>query len=174
MPIIENHRIVNDPWLHLDDTTGISARSMVIVPLEKLEAVLMVWPAGHRGLGVNLPNDARADALAPHLSRLDIVTVDFPAFTDGRAFSQARSLRHTHGFSGTIRARGRFIPDQYAMLLQSGVDSFEVDDRFTQEEWVKQARAVPSTYQRDYAGAAGLGTRAFAEAASWSEQPHYG
>ena len=174
MPIIESHRLVNDPWLHLEDTSAVTSRSMIIVPLVRLEDVLMLWPAGHRGLGVDLPNTARVETLVPHLSRLDIVTVNFPAFTDGRAFSQARSLRHTHGFAGTIRARGRFMPDQYAMLLQSGVDSFEVDERFTLEEWVKQARAVPSTYQRDYAGAAGLGTRAFAEAANWSEQPHYG
>ena len=33
---------------------------------------------------------------------------------------------------------------------------------------------LDATYQRDYAGAAGLGTRAFSEAANWSEQPHYG
>jgi hypothetical protein len=60
------------------------------------------------------------------------------------------------------------------MLLQSGVDSIEVDDRFTLEEWVSQIAAVPAAYQRDYAAGAGLATRVFAEAASWSEQPHYG
>ena len=174
MPIIENHRIVNDPWLHADDDTNVSARSMIIVPLARLEDVLMVWPAGHRGLGVDLPNDIHVDTFRQHLTRLDIVSLNFPAFTDGRAFSQARSLRHTHGFAGTIRARGKFIPDQYAMLLQSGVDSFEVDERFTLDEWVRQARAVPATYQRGYAGGAGLGTRPFAEAANWSQQPHYG
>ena len=174
MPVIENNHFVNDPWQHLEDTTGLAGRSMVIVPLERLDEALAVWPKGHRGLGVNLPNDADVNAIAPHLARLDIVVVNFPAFSDGRAFSQARSLRHVHRFTGIIRARGKFIPDQYAMLLQSGVDSVEVDERFTLQEWVSQIAAVPAAYQRDYAGGANLATRSFAEAASWAEQPHYG
>ena len=74
----------------------------------------------------------------------------------------------------TGNARGKFIPDQYAMLLQSGIDSIEVDDRFTLEEWTSQIRAVPAGYQRDYAAGAGLATRTFVEAASWAEQPHFG
>ena len=174
MPVIENNRLVNDPWLLVDETADIAGRSMVIVPMARLEEALAAWPKGHRGLGVNVPNDAPVEALAPHLARLDIVTVNFPSFSDGRAFSQARSLRHVHRFNGSIRARGRFIPDQYAMLLQSGVDSIEVDDRFTLNEWVSQITAVPAAYQRDYAAGAGLATRSFAEAKSWAEQPHYG
>ena len=174
MPIIENHRLANDPWQHLDETASLDGRSMVIVPLARLEEALAAWPKGHRGLGVDLPNSARVDDIVPHLARLDIVTVNLPAFNDGRAFSQARSLRHTHRFSGTIRARGNFIPDQYPLLLQAGVDSFEVSARFTIEEWVAEAQAVPATYQRDYAAGAGLATRPFAEPQSWAEQPHYG
>lgn len=174
MPVIENHQFVEDPWQHLSSGGSLIGRSMLIVPLDRLDEAFAYWPKGHRGLGVDVPNDAGLEALLSHLPRLDIVTVNFPAFTDGRAFSQARSLRHTHRFAGTIRARGKFIPDQYAMLLQSGVNSFEVDERFKLEEWTSQARAIPAAYQRDYASGAGLATRTFAEAESWSEQPHYG
>lgn len=174
MPVIENNRFVNDPWQYLDETSALAGRSMAIVPLSRLDEAVAAWPGGHRGLGVSLPNDAAIDSVIPHLARLDIVTVSFPAFSDGRAFSQARSLRHVHRFTGIIRARGKFIPDQYAMLLQSGVDSIEVDERFTLEEWVSQIAAVPAAYQRDYATGAGLATRPFAEAKSWTEQPHYG
>jgi uncharacterized protein (DUF934 family) len=41
--------------------------------------------------------DARA--LLPHLDRLALVEVTFPAFTDGRGFSSARILREA-GFTG--------------------------------------------------------------------------
>ena len=116
---------------------------------------------------------ADIDALTPHLARLDIVTLNFPGFADGRAFSQARSIRHTEHFTGTIRARGGFLPDQYGFLLQSGVDSFEVSDRFPLDEWVRHAGSVPATYQRDYA-TGGLATRPFAEAGPRQEQPHFG
>lgn len=174
MPVIENNQPAHDPWLLVDETADIAGRSMVIVPLSRLEEAVTVWPEEHRGLGIALPNDAGVNVIVPYLARFDIIALDFPAFSDGRAFSQARSLRHVHGFTGIIRARGRFIPDQYAMLLQSGIDSIEVDDRFTLQEWTSQIRAVPSAYQRDYAAGAGLATRTFAEAASWAEQPHFG
>ncbi len=173
MPVIENNRIVDDAWTHLQDGDSATDRSMIIVPLVRLDEVLADWPVSHRGLGVDVPNDVDVDQLTPHLARLDIVTLNFPGFADGRAFSQARSIRHTDHFGGTIRARGSFLPDQYGFLLQSGVDSFEVSDRFAPEEWVRHADAVPATYQRDYA-TGGLATRPFVEAGAWPEQPHYG
>ena len=173
MPIIENNSFVEDAWTRLEDGDSGENRSMIIVPLVRLEEVLTGWPAGHRGLGVDVPNDADVDVVSRHLPRLDIVTLNFPGFADGRAFSQARSIRHTGHFGGTIRARGGFLPDQYGFLLQSGVDSFEVSDRFSLEEWIRHADAVPATYQRDYA-TGGLATRPFAEAGSWLEQPHHG
>ncbi|WP_108883433.1 DUF934 domain-containing protein [Anderseniella sp. Alg231-50] len=173
MPVIENNTFVDDAWTHLQDGDSATDRSMIIVPLARLEEVLADWPADHRGLGVDVPNDVDVDQLTPHLARLDIVTLNFPGFADGRAFSQARSIRHTDHFSATIRARGSFLPDQYGFLLQSGVDSFEVSDRFALEEWVRHADTVPATYQRDYA-TGGLATRPFAEAGVRRDQPHYG
>ena len=173
MPVIENNRIVEDVWSRLHDGDSARDRSMIIVPLARLEEVLADWPVAHRGLGVDVPNDVDVDQLTPHLARFDIVTLNFPGFADGRAFSQARSIRHTEHFSGSIRARGSFLPDQYGFLLQSGVDSFEVSDRFSLDEWIRHADAVPATYQRDYA-TRGLATRAFAEADARPGQPHYG
>lgn len=173
MPVIENSTFVDDVWTHLEDGDSAKDRSMIIVPLARLEEVLAGWPAGHRGLGVDMPNDIGVAQLIPHLPRLDIVTLNFPGFADGRAFSQARSIRHTEQFGGTIRARGSFLPDQFGFLLQSGVDSFEVSDRFSLEEWVRHADAVPATYQRDYS-TGGLATRPFGKAGHRHERPHYG
>ncbi len=173
MPVIENNAFVEDVWTYLEDGDSTSDRSMIIVPLGRLEEVLADWPADHRGLGVDVPNDVDVDLLTPHLPRLDIVTLNFPGFADGRAFSQARSIRHTEHFAGNIRARGSFLPDQYGFLLQSGIDSFEVSDRFPLQEWVRHADAMPATYQRDYA-TGGLATRPFAEAGARPEQSHYG
>ena len=109
MPVIENNSFVEDAWTHMEDGDSAKNRSMIIVPLARLEEVLTGWPAGHRGLGVDVPNDVDVDVLTRHLARLDIVTLNFPSFADGRAFSQARSIRHTDHFGGTIRARGGFL-----------------------------------------------------------------
>ena len=173
MPVIENHTFIDDAWSFLEDGESARDRSMIVVPLARLQEVLAEWPVGHRGLGVDVPNDADIAELAPHLSRLDLVTLSFPGFADGRAFSQARTIRHTEKFGGTIRARGSFLPDQYGFLLQSGVDSFDVSDRFDLQEWIRHADSVPATYQRDYA-TGGLETRPFVEPGSSLERPNYG
>ena len=48
-------------------------------------------------------DDARI--LLPHLGRLSLVEVNFPAYTDGRGYSAARILRE-HGYAGELRAVG--------------------------------------------------------------------
>ena len=65
-------------------------------------------------------------ALAPHLDRIDLVAVAFPAFNDGRAFSHAALLRERLGFAGDIRAVGDVLIDPLALMLRTGITSFAV------------------------------------------------
>ena len=44
-------------------------------------------------MAIEFPNDADIAQLAPDLSRIALVVLDFPKWTDGRAYSQARLLR---------------------------------------------------------------------------------
>ena len=48
------------------------------------------------------------------------VDLNFPAFTDGRAFSQAFLLRRRLGFTGDIRATGDVLVDQLQQMQRSG------------------------------------------------------
>ena len=57
------------------------------------------WPA------VLLANTDPVEDLAPHLGRLRLIVLDFPKFSDGRAYSQARLLRRM-GYRGELRATG--------------------------------------------------------------------
>jgi len=66
-------------------------------------------------------DDARA--LFPHLDRLRLVEVSFPAFTDGRGFSSARILREA-GYAGELRAVGELPVDHLSHLRRCGFDSF--------------------------------------------------
>ena len=52
-------------------------------------------------VGLSPGDDARA--LLPLLHQIDLVEVAFPAYTDGRGYSQARFLRE-HGYTGELRA----------------------------------------------------------------------
>ena len=111
--------------------------------------------ASNSGDSVTLAPDADLDALAPRLSGLKKIEIEFPKYADGRGFSIARQLRKTHGFTGEIVAAGPLIPDQYVYALQCGFDAVRVDAQTyakqTPEEWRDAMDAFSLTYQRGYA-----------------------
>lgn len=70
---------------------------------------------------VQLANDA--DPLELSLAGVDRVELQFPKFTDGRAFSQALLLRRRLRFGGDIRATGDVLIDQLVQMQRSGFSS---------------------------------------------------
>jgi uncharacterized protein (DUF934 family) len=76
--------------------------------------------------GVIWPNDRNVSELAPFLDRLALVALIFPAYKDGRAYSQARLLRERYGYRGELRATGQVLRDQFVFLVRAGFDSFDV------------------------------------------------
>jgi uncharacterized protein (DUF934 family) len=61
--------------------------------------------------------------LLPHLDRLSLVEVNFPAYGDGRGYSAARILREA-GYVGELRAVGDVLVDQIVAMRRCGFDSF--------------------------------------------------
>ena len=83
--------------------------------------------------------------------------LDFPQFTDGRAFSQARVLRHRLGFEGELRALGNVLVDQAAFMTRCGIDAFEVWGEQDLVAWQRIMGSVTRVYQPGYrAGELGL------------------
>ena len=74
---------------------------------------------------LKLANDADLAALAAEgaFEGVERIELDFPKFTDGRAFSQAVLLRRRHGFAGDIRATGDVLIDQLVQMARSGFTS---------------------------------------------------
>ena len=54
------------------------------------------------------------------LADVESIELDFPKFTDGRAFSQAFLLSRRLGFKGEIVATGDVLIDQLAQMQRSG------------------------------------------------------
>ncbi|SDO07564.1 protein of unknown function [Rhodoferax sp. OV413] len=68
---------------------------------------------------------ALANDVDPRTLPLEGVTridLNFPKFTDGRAYSQAFLLRRRLGFTGEIRATGDVLIDQLVQMQRSGFD----------------------------------------------------
>lgn len=57
------------------------------------------------------------------LNGVQRIDLNFPKFTDGRAFSQALLLRRRLGFAGEIRATGDVLIDQLLQMQRCGFDS---------------------------------------------------
>ncbi len=70
---------------------------------------------------LELANDA--DPRGISLEGLERIALNFPKFTDGRAYSQAFLLRRRLGFKGEIRATGDVLIDQLVQMQRAGFDS---------------------------------------------------
>jgi uncharacterized protein (DUF934 family) len=100
-----------------------------------------VWPA------VSLANTDPVEDLAPHVGRLRLIVLNFPKFSDGRAYSQARLLRGRLGFTGELRATGGVLQDQLPFMLRCGFDSFESDQKGFGEALAKARTLFSVVYQ---------------------------
>jgi uncharacterized protein (DUF934 family) len=126
MPLVEGGRIAEDRYVRIDDEAPVPDRVPVIVSAKRFLAQADELIRRDGSLGVAWPNDRRVAELAPWLGHLALVALNFPKFRDGRAYSQARLLRETYGFHGTLRATGDVLRDQFHFLVRAGFDSFEV------------------------------------------------
>ncbi len=89
-----------------------------------------------------------ADPREAVLEGIHTVQLQFPAFTDGRAFSQAFLLRRRLGFTGQIRATGDVLVDQLQQMQRTG---------FTQavlraDQSVERGRQLLAQYDGFYQG----------------------
>ena len=89
-------------------------------------------------------DDARE--LLPHLGRLSLVEVNFPAFGDGRGYSSARILREA-GYEGELRAVGDVLLDQLAYMRRCGFDAFEPDQQLDKDDVQAAFDRWPEVYQ---------------------------
>ncbi len=148
MALIKDGALADDPFVNLDDDDALPASGPVSVTSAR-------WFAdrdaliGHDGdIAVRLGNDQDTEAIAADLERIAAIFIEFPSFSDGRGFSQARELREEHGFGGEIRARGHIIRDQYLFLHRCGVDAVEVEGDDALGEWNKAMEEFSTFYQR--------------------------
>ena len=147
MPLVENGQIVQDRYHYLGDDEPIPERVTVIVPARRFLADADGLIRRDGSLGVLWPNDRRIAELAPWLGHLALVALQFPKFRDGRAYSQARLLRESYGFRGTLRATGDVFRDQFHFLIRAGFDSFEVKKAADASAFTQAASRYSVVYQ---------------------------
>ncbi|NMM78933.1 DUF934 domain-containing protein [Acidovorax sp. SRB_24] len=96
---------------------------------------------------LELPNDA--DPLEIDLAGVTRIDLQFPKFTDGRAYSQARLLRQRRQFTGEIRATGDVLIDQLVHMARCGFDVAVLRDGVDAADAQRQFDRFHGFYQGD-------------------------
>ena len=94
-----------------------------------------------------LANDV--NALDVNLDGVTQVDLQFPAFTDGRAFTQAYLLRRRRGFTGDIRATGDVLIDQLVQMQRTGFSSAVLRAGVDRADAQRQFERFGGFYQAD-------------------------
>ena len=100
---------------------------------------------------LQIANDADVLALAAEgaLQGVTCIELNFPKFTDGRAFSQVVLLRRRLGFTGELRATGDVLIDQLLLMQRSGFTSAVLAAGVNAEAAPRQFVVFDEFYQGD-------------------------
>ena len=147
MPLLRNGRVEDDEWVSVTDAEPVPADRPVIVPLPRWLDERETLAYGGFPLGVRLRSDQPPSLIEDDIDRFDLIALEFPTFTDGRAYSYARLLRERLGFRGEVRAVGNVLRDQLMFMARCGFDAFETDLRGGREAWEAAISEIDVWYQ---------------------------
>ncbi|WP_028303508.1 DUF934 domain-containing protein [Oceanospirillum maris] len=144
--IILNQDIVEDTWLKVELEAELPTSGKVLLPYT-------TWLAGefdsssYEAVGVWIPNDTVFDSSADKLNQVSVVAIDFPVFSDGRAYTLARQLRERFDYQGELRAIGDVLQDQLFFMTRCGFNSFAVREDKSIEEALTALKPFSNAYQ---------------------------
>ena len=159
MPLLRNGQLVaNNPWVRLDNEDDFPVSGPVpgstsvddiqappvLVGLQRFLALPSMEQGQVSGVWI-APEDDVAE-LAGLLDQVQVIAIDFPAYTDGRGYSHARTLRKRFGFAGEIRAMGDVRPGHLLFMMRAGIDAFD----FTETPDLELVGKIVSRYVVNY------------------------
>jgi hypothetical protein len=107
--------------------------------------------ASDNAAAVRIEPGEDARALRPHLGRIALIEVRFPAYGDGRGYSSAQILRE-EGYQGELRATGDVLLDQLSHMRRCGFDAFAPAKPIAAEAAQKAFATWPEAYQKTVDG----------------------
>jgi len=109
--------------------------------------ILSEQPLPPEGPMLLLSNTEDVLKLGDRLDGVKLIILEFPKFTDGRAYTQARLLRERLGYTGELRAAGQVYIDQIPFMLRCGFDSFASAQKGFAEALTKARSLFSVVYQ---------------------------
>lgn len=122
---LENH------WTILQLATG--TEILQAVQGKKLIVPLKFWKLYSEELNdyngevaIWLNSDETVERIGERMHEVSLIALNFPVFSDGRSYSNARELRQRFAYKGELRAIGDVLRDQLYYMSQCGFDSFDL------------------------------------------------
>ena len=127
--LIKKRAIAEDSWTLLKEISDLE--SIADKPAESLIVPLGFWLEYRQELkqrpgktAVWLESNELPAALGEDLHSFALIALNFPVFSDGRAYSSARELRNNFMFKGELRAIGDVLRDQLFYMARCGFNTF--------------------------------------------------
>ncbi len=148
MKLLKDGGVSTDNWVLLADGDELPLEKPVIVSFERWQAEQATLKGRNAPLGVRLAAGQSPELIAADLERFDQISLEFPRFGDGRAYSSARMLREQYDYRGEIRAVGDVLVDQFQFMIRVGFDAFEVPDGKDPQAYLDALEKITIFYQR--------------------------
>ena len=129
--LIKNNKLSLDNWTTLKQVTDPEVLKLftgknLIVPLEFWHLYRSELEKHIGETSIWLESDENVNNIGEDLLQFSIVALNFPVFSDGRSYTNARELRNKFGYQGEIRAIGDVLRDQLFYMARCGFDAFQI------------------------------------------------
>jgi len=145
--VLVDGQIVDDTWSYVDDASTVPPDGNVVVTWQRWCDERAPLESRESAVGVLVPNTMATSEFAESVLERPLVVLEFPKFSDGRAYSQARQLRDTYRFAGELRAFGDVLRDQIFYMHRCGFNAYDPRTRYSLEDLVAGLNDFSVTYQ---------------------------
>ena len=131
--VYRDGRFDPDIWDIVDDDSPLPEAGFAVISKDRFLSERDNVQDQDGSIGLVLRAGDSLDGLEEDLESFRLIALDFPKFSDGRAYSLARLLRENHGYDGELRAIGDVLIDQIPLMRRCGFDSFSVSHQPSRE-----------------------------------------
>lgn len=151
--LIKNKQLVENEWHILKDLSELNEHinKKLFVPIDTWLQIPneLINKQNANALGLWLDSDQSCEQLPSDFNKAAAIAINFPLFTDGRAYSIAKDLRVLKHYTGEVRAVGDVLPDQLNAMLRCGFDAFELVDDKDEQKALLAFNDFTEKYQAD-------------------------
>lgn len=150
--LIKDGVAAQDHWTILKEATGPEVLNVIpgknlIVPLKFFHAYRQELNDYSGDIAVWLDSDELVGDIGEEIHNLPLIALNFPVFSDGRSYSNARELRDRLGYQGEIRAVGDVLRDQIYYMSRCGFNSFNIRHDQDEESCIDALSDFHTNYQ---------------------------